>query len=482
MTRRPRAPTRHPQARRGYASGFRGGRKEAPPPFFHSARPSASESTAKPEAPPPPPPPPPPPNPPAAPPAPPSAAPKPGGGGPSLTAPLVLTAGVGLAAYYFSREADAPFPFPSPSVPDAASPADAPPSNANPPDRTGAAAGPTQDAEKPLPVAGRAAAKLLLGRRDATPAADARDAAKSESDATESESETKSKSKRMAARGAGDAAAEEEVFRSAADSILAAADAAEAEARRARKREEKEKEKEKEREKERRDRDRERVRTERFASRAAKRDPPADMAGPAGAARARALAGADGDVRVQVGDALSPAALVARAFEGAVEVRARMKSARLGSGFFVRFSLRFAATLSCRGKYRAANGLFTQPYEPPVGRRPLLNLWRFSHRRVSNCSRRDDAAASVCARTTFRPLFFFSGSLRFAATLSCRGKYRAANGLFTQPYEPLAGRRPLLNLWRFPHRRSCRGTRASSPVSPKTPDDISPSSRHRPDL
>ena len=33
---------------------------------------------------------------------------------------------------------------------------------------------------------------------------------------------------------------------------------------------------------------------------------------------------ADGDVRVQGGDALSPAALVTRAFEGAVEVRARI--------------------------------------------------------------------------------------------------------------------------------------------------------------
>ena len=46
----------------------------------------------------------------------------------------------------------------------------------------------------------------------------------------------------------------------------------------------------------------------------------------------------------------------------------------------------------------------------------------------------------------------------------------------------------MLNLWRFPHRRSCRGTRASSPVSPKTPDDnsrrtlVAPSPRHRPNL
>ena len=41
--RRPRAPTRLPQARRGYASGFRSGRKEPPPPSVHSAKSSAED-------------------------------------------------------------------------------------------------------------------------------------------------------------------------------------------------------------------------------------------------------------------------------------------------------------------------------------------------------------------------------------------------------------------------------------------------------
>ena len=290
LTRRPRVPTRLPQARRGYASGFRSGRKEPPPPLVHSAKSSAPESTAKPEAPPPhpppPPPPPPPPNPPA---ASPSASPEPAGGGPSLTAPLVLTAGVGLAAYYFSRDAD-----------DAAAREGAP--RSSPRDRTGD----------------------RTAHRTAGSTPDAARATASQSNTTDVpfESESTSTSKHEASRGAGNDATGDEVFRSAADSILAAAraaaeaadEAAEAEARRARKREEKEKGREKER----------RDRMERDSRRAAKRDPPADLAGPAGAARARALADADGDVRVQGGDALSPAALVTRAFEGAVEVRARI--------------------------------------------------------------------------------------------------------------------------------------------------------------
>ena len=200
-----------------------------------------------------------------------------------MTAPLVLTAGVGLAAYYVSRDAD-----------DAAAREGAP--RSSPRDRTGAAAGSTPDAARAT-------------------------ASKSNTTNVPIESESTSTSKHDAARGAGNDATGDEVFRSAADSILAAAraaaeaadEAAEAEARRARKREEKEKGREKER----------RDRMERD-SRRGKRDPPADLAGPAGAARARALAGAGGDVRVQGGDALSPAALVTRAFEGAVEVRARI--------------------------------------------------------------------------------------------------------------------------------------------------------------
>ena len=83
LTRRPRAPTRLPQARRGYASGFRSGRKEPPavgaqrevlrPGVHRQARGAPSSSTS-------PPPPPPLPNPPA---ASPSASPEPAGGGPS---------------------------------------------------------------------------------------------------------------------------------------------------------------------------------------------------------------------------------------------------------------------------------------------------------------------------------------------------------------------------------------------------------------
>ena len=206
-----------------------------------------------------------------------------------MTAPLVLTAGVGLAAYYFSRDAD-----------DAAAREGAP--RSSPRDRTGD----------------------RTAHRTAGSTPDAARATASESNTTDVpfESESTSTSKHEASRGAGNDATGDEVFRSAADSILAAAraaaeaadEAAEAEARKARKREEKEKGREKER----------RDRMERDSRRAAKRDPPADLAGPAGAARARALAGADGDVRVQGGDALSPAALVTRAFEGAVEVRARI--------------------------------------------------------------------------------------------------------------------------------------------------------------
>ena len=132
----------------------------------------------------------------------------------------------------------------------------------------------------------------------------------------------------------------------------------------------------------------ERRRAEKRAKREADRGDESGASGPAGAARARALANqpdlSEEDKKEEDGaEAMTAAALVTRAFEGAVEVRPRTSldslklSPRLASSIF--FSPR-AATLSCRDHTRCRVGLFTQP-ERRGGARLLLNFRRVPPRR-----------------------------------------------------------------------------------------------------
>ena len=99
--------------------------------------------------------------------------------------------------------------------------------------------------------------------------------------------------------------------------------------------------------------------------------------------------------------------------------------------------------------------------------------WTSSTRcRPARSSRGRSRARWRCASARHESPAFFPSRSALAATLSCRGFFRAATGLFTQQDEPLAGSRPLLNLWRgFVPPAVSRGM-GPSPASPKTPDDI----------
>jgi len=131
----------------------------------------------------------------------------------------------------------------------------------------------------------------------------------------------------------------------------------------------------------------ERRRAEKRAKREADRgNNESGASGPAGAARARALANhpdlSEEDKKEEDGaEAMTAAALVTRAFEGAVEVRPRTST---HSNFPLAspplFFLSTAATLSCRDHTRCRVGLFTQP-ERRGGARLLLNFRRVPPRR-----------------------------------------------------------------------------------------------------
>ena len=130
----------------------------------------------------------------------------------------------------------------------------------------------------------------------------------------------------------------------------------------------------------------ERRRAEKRAKREADRGDESGASGPAGAARARALANqpdlSEEDKKEEDGaEAMTAAALVTRAFEGAVEVRPRTST---HSNFPLAspplFFLSTAATLSCRDHTRCRVGLFTQP-ERRGGARLLLNFRRVPPRR-----------------------------------------------------------------------------------------------------
>lgn len=130
----------------------------------------------------------------------------------------------------------------------------------------------------------------------------------------------------------------------------------------------------------------ERRRAEKRARREADRGDESGASGPAGAARARALANqpdlSEEDKEEEDGaEAMTAAALVTRAFEGAVEVRPRTSTQTFPQTFassFFFFST--AATLSCRDHTRCRVGLFTQP-ERRGGARLLLNFRRVPPRR-----------------------------------------------------------------------------------------------------
>ena len=130
----------------------------------------------------------------------------------------------------------------------------------------------------------------------------------------------------------------------------------------------------------------ERRRAEKRARRVADRGDESGASGPAGAARARALANrpdlSEEDKKEEDGaEAMTAAALVTRAFEGAVEVRPRRTSTQtFPSPRLLYFFLSTAATLSCRDHTRCRVGLFTQP-ERRGGARLLLNFRRVPPRR-----------------------------------------------------------------------------------------------------
>ena len=131
----------------------------------------------------------------------------------------------------------------------------------------------------------------------------------------------------------------------------------------------------------------ERRRAEKRARRVADRGDESGASGPAAAARARALANQpdpskDDKKEEDAVEAMTAAALVTRAFEGAVEVRPqeprRKLSPRLAASIF--FPPRPAATLSRRDHTRCRVGLFAQP-ERRGGARLLLNFRRVTPRR-----------------------------------------------------------------------------------------------------
>ena len=130
----------------------------------------------------------------------------------------------------------------------------------------------------------------------------------------------------------------------------------------------------------------ERRRAEKRARRVADRGDESGASGPAGAARARALANRpdlseeDKKDEEDGAEAMTAAALVARAFEGAVEVRPEPRGANVSPRLASLFFLSSAATLSCRDRTRCRVGLFTQP-ERRGGARLLLNFRRVPPRR-----------------------------------------------------------------------------------------------------
>ena len=428
LTRRPRAPTRLPQARRGYASGFRSGRKEPPPPSVHSAKSSARSPPPSPSAPapsssipPPAPPPPPPPNPPA---ASPSASPEPAGGGPSRRAPLVLTAGVGLAAYYFSRDDDAAARRTRPGgAPDRARAIEPAPPRAPPRDAARATASKSNTTNVPIESESTSTSKTRRLReargttRLATRCFDRRRIPSSPP-----RSRRRSRGRRR--RGG---------------------------ARRARKREEKEKGREKER--------RDRMERDSMTRREAR-----GPAGGYGGSRGRGARGRSPARAVTFASRAATRALPRRAGHARVRrcrrgTRAnRPQSARRGAAaiFFV-FSRRLFGSLlhSAAAAITVPRTVFSRSQTNRSWVAARCSIYGASHTagcltaRVATAAPRGRRRAGRHSARRNAFLVF----LRFAAALSCRGHHRAANGLFTQPDEPLAGRRPLLNLWRFPHRR-----------------------------
>ena len=132
----------------------------------------------------------------------------------------------------------------------------------------------------------------------------------------------------------------------------------------------------------------ERRRAEKRAKREADRGDESGASGPAGAARARALANqpdlSEEDKKEEDGAeamTMTAAALVTRAFEGAVEVRPRTSThTNFPLASPPLFFLSTAATLSCRDHTRCRVGLFTQP-ERRGGARLLLNFRRVPPRR-----------------------------------------------------------------------------------------------------